>query len=61
MIFIFVGLPRNLNDTIKYIEGIIDKYQALVIFSTSEDIYNYKLPKECKIIINEKSEWYKEK
>lgn len=61
MIFIFVGLPRNLNDTIKYIEEIIDKYQALVIFSTSEDIYNYKLPKECKIIINEKSEWYKKK
>ena len=31
MIFIFVGLPRNIEDSIAFIEGIIKKHNAIVI------------------------------
>ena len=61
MIFVFAGLPRNIEDSRNFIESILKKKDSTVIFSTNKDIFKHKLPKECKIIINEESDWYKKK
>lgn len=60
-IFIFIGLPRNVNEIICFIENIIKKHNAKVIFSTNQEIYNYRLPKECKIIINENDRTFQQR
>ena len=52
MIFVFVGHPRNIEDSRKFIESILKKKNSTVIFSTNKEILKHKLPKECKIIIN---------
>ena len=61
MIFVFVGHPRNIEDSRHFIESILKKKNSTVIFSTNKDILKHKLPKKCKIIINEESAWYKKK
>jgi len=58
MIIIFVGLPRNLDQNISFIEEQIRKNNAIVIFSTNQEIYNYNLPNGCKIINNENESFF---
>jgi len=61
IIFIFVGLPRKIEKKLSFIKHLIDKYKAQVIFSSTEEIFNYKLPDGSKIIINENNNWYQNK
>ena len=61
MIYIFVGLPRKIKTKLSFVEHIIKEYKAQVIFSTTEEIHHWKLPKGCKVIINENNDWYQNK
>ena len=61
MICIFVGLPRKIKKKLSFVEHIIKEYKAQVIFSTTEEIHNWKLPEGSKVIINENNEWYQNK
>ena len=61
MICIFVGLPRKIKKKLGFVEHIIKEYKAQVIFSTTEEILNWKLPEGSKVIINENNEWYQNK
>ena len=61
MIIIFSGLPRNLKKNLASISNIIKKYNARAIFSTNDEISDFKLPIGSKVIINENNEWYQNK
>ncbi len=61
IIFIFIGLPRKIDKSMYYFDYINQNFNSKIIFSTNEDIYNYNLPDEVDILINEKSQYYKNK
>ena len=57
IIFIFIGLPRKIDKSMYYFDYINQNFNSKIIFSTNEDIYNYNLPDEVDILINEKSQY----
>ncbi len=61
MIIVFTGLPRNLDKNLGAIKRLVKKLNALLIFSTSKNIRDFKLPSDYIVIINENDKWYEEK